>query len=135
MPATVRPTRPSKSTNKKMSPGLKILLAVLGIVLAVWIARGGTASQPEGINEGAYIHAMQDSIQYRMTDPASTVFRDVHLHRGTEGVPAVCGQVNSKNRLGGFAGYERFIAAGSVHVLESDMQPGAMDVSWARFCQ
>lgn len=50
-----------------------------------------------------------------LRDPASAEFRDVRVGRAKEkdGGPEsmVCGEVNAKNAMGGYAGFARFVAA------------------------
>jgi hypothetical protein len=46
---------------------------------------------------------------------------------------AICGYVNARNGFGGMTGPQRFISGGAT-VLESEMGPGEMDISWSQFC-
>jgi hypothetical protein len=82
--------------------------------------------------ELAYIEAHQDSIKKRLKDPESAQFRNVAVYYDI--APAVCGEVNSKNSFGGYAGFQRFVSAGNINVLENDMQPGEMTKVWAQLC-
>jgi hypothetical protein len=53
-----------------------------------------------------------------------------------QGAPIVCGNVNSRNGLGGYAGNQRFIWAGSrISVLEEEMAAGEMTSLWRDACQ
>lgn len=48
--------------------------------------------------------AAQEEVARALADPESARFRDVHVVRA-----AVCGQVNAKNRLGGYTGFSDFV--------------------------
>ncbi len=47
----------------------------------------------------------QDMIRSQLIDPGSAQFRNVQ----GRGDAAVCGEVNSKNRFGGYVGFRRFV--------------------------
>lgn len=70
----------------------------------------------------------EEIVRRQLRDPASAKFRDVKSGKlpdtlvpgsfGTPGGTVVCGEVNSKNGFGGFAGFQKFIAdVGSSAVL------------------
>lgn len=79
----------------------------------------------------------KDSIKNRLKDPDSAQFRNTFFHYGSSLVPVTCGEVNSKNSFGGYAGFQRFISGGSAEVsyLEGDMK-NAEEFSkvWLAFC-
>jgi hypothetical protein len=56
--------------------------------------------------------AMRDGIAYHLVDPESARFRNLrsakHIKTGTL---LVCGEVNAKNRFGGYIGYTPFMAS------------------------
>ena len=54
--------------------------------------------------------ALQTQVAGRLKDPLSAQFRETKL--SSTGI-AVCGQVNSKNSLGGYVGFQNFIATAS----------------------
>jgi hypothetical protein len=59
----------------------------------------------------------QARITSGLTDPDSGRFRNVFVSpRGR----AVCGEVNAKNRMGGYAGFRRFISAKDKAGIEED---------------
>ena len=83
--------------------------------------------------QSAWIAEMQLRIRSDLRDPSSAEFRNVRFSRAG-GVPAVCGEVNSANAFGGKAGFQRFVAAGEIRVLEEQMEDGAMNEVWRQFC-
>jgi len=80
-----------------------------------------------------YIAEHQIRISSRLKDPDSAQFKDVFASKSS-GSPVVCGYVNAKNSFGGYSGYQRFISAGSIQVVESDMAEGEIDKTWQRLC-
>lgn len=66
-------------------------LYVLNIGVPGWAANPILAYQAEG------------QVKEHLTDPQSAQFKNKD---------GMCGEVNSKNKLGGYAGFQRYIAAG-----------------------
>lgn len=83
--------------------------------------------------EPSYIRQEQDKIKQRLRDPESAQFRNVAVYYAV--TPMVCGEVNAKNALGGYTGFTRFISAGELQVLESDMAAGEMTKTWNQVCR
>ena len=87
--------------------------------------------------QGLWIIKSKEGIKKRLKDPDSAKFRDVRFYSGSP-VPVVCGQVNAKNALGGYSGFERFIASGeneSIAFLASDIEAGdSIDNAWKKLC-
>lgn len=77
--------------------------------LAIWIASSGALVAavwasfwfPAWLNE----RELREAVMDRLFDPESAQFRNVRGH----GV-AICGEVNAKNKLGGYVGYKQFHA-------------------------
>lgn len=49
--------------------------------------------------------AAVEIVRYRLVDPDSAKFKNVAYRSGI----GVCGQVNSKNRMGGYVGFKTFV--------------------------
>ncbi|MCW2363864.1 MULTISPECIES: hypothetical protein [Sphingobium] len=74
-------------------------------MLSIIIAATACGQNPEQ----AHIEQAQEAVRALLTDPASAQFRNVVIHNDREGRPhSVCGEVNGKNRMGGYAGFEDF---------------------------
>ncbi len=59
---------------------------------------------------------VRQAVSDRMSDPASTQFRNDHVtNNGWH-----CGEVNSKNGMGGYAGFKRFISSAPQGLLYID---------------
>lgn len=59
------------------------------------------------------IASAQQAVKRKLVDERSAEFRNLTVEvQPTSGTKVVCGQVNSKNRMGGYGGYQHFISAG-----------------------
>ena len=52
-----------------------------------------------------------DAVRSRVKDGQSAEFRNVRFGDAS-GTPVTCGQVNAENSLGGYSGFQGFIAGG-----------------------
>jgi hypothetical protein len=120
---------------------MKIALIILITTLAATASAAGKedrkakpkAEPPSFVDEAKA--AMRDDVR----DPDSAIFRSVAMREGPyldTSFRAVCGEINAKNGLGGYAGFQRFvvfqIANYSLNTrLESDHRfPSA----WTSYC-
>lgn len=55
----------------------------------------------------------QTAIEHKLIDPTSAQYRNVNKRDDI-----VCGEVNAKNRMGGYAGFVRFFVDGSTAEIE-----------------
>lgn len=115
--------------------GFSFVAAVV-IGVAYWLFHVTSAAPVvnEAQRDAAWADEMKGAILKRLRDPQSAIFTNTATYRGS-GSPVVCGHVNSKNGFGGYAGTQRFVAAGDLSYLESEMQPGAMDSVWRQVCR
>lgn len=108
-----------------------------GIVLLAFSAIGTTAF---GQSSATRITAAQQSVKEALLDPASARFRYVRaVGSGTSGF--VCGEVNAKNRVGGYTGFRRFIVTSNEAAIEdgssSQRQAGLPELfatAWKSWC-
>lgn len=75
-----------------------------------------------------------ESVKNKIKDPDSAKFRSVYFHQGADGIPVTCGEVNSKNSLGGYVGYQRFVSAGKPELTWLEEQVSDFRNLWARLC-
>lgn len=85
--------------------------------------------------EGKIIDLMtfgQLQIKDKLKDGESAKFAKVYISTSN----FVCGEVNSKNSFGGFAGYQRFISAypAGITTLEENTNEKEFKKSWDKFC-
>lgn len=75
------------------------------IIIAMEVLSGcGVA----GTQVAAEETAAKNAIQALLIDPASAQFRGVNIHSSKAGPVSVCGEVNAKNRMGGYNGFQKF---------------------------
>ncbi len=97
-------------------------------VNATGVQAANDARRQAEINEIKYQRMARDFVLPMLKDPDSAQFRN---QRG------FCGEVNSKNLLGGYVGFQRFIAADKAMVVmenDSALAPGAFADAWQQFC-
>jgi general secretion pathway protein G len=87
---------------------MRNVLAILPIVLLVGCGGGD-------------IDAAKLAVAEKLIDPESAQYRNVEAFANGN----VCGEVNAKNRMGGYTGFDRFIYSYSV----ADLDPSDRDVS------
>lgn len=73
-----------------------------------------------------------EAVRQRLSDPASAQFRN--LRRGkTAGT--ICGEVNSKNRLGGYVGFLPFVASETEVIIAREPGDLAFQMTQPLFCE
>lgn len=90
---------------------MKKALAAAGLL--VLILGGGFY-----VYTGYLIHQHRNAVLAQLKDPDSAKFRNERL-LNREGLTVdgttLCGEVNAKNEMGGYAGYKQFASASSKH--------------------
>jgi hypothetical protein len=76
----------------------------------------------------------QQAVKRQLVDDRSARFRNVTVVVQSAGTKAVCGEVNSKNRAGGYAGYRRFISAGTDQHTYLEEQVPEFASAWNEVC-
>ena len=116
---------------------------ILGIILFVlWVVfSGGDGATPEekarseqSKQESNIKWAGRLSVQDILKDPDSAEFRGV-FYSEKGGVPMACGEVNSKNSMGGFTGFQRFVSRGTKELTVLEEQVAGFQVTWNEFCK
>lgn len=59
-------------------------------------------------NKGPAIANAKATVESMLTDPSSAQFQSVRTIKGTHGI-LVCGQVNARNKFGGYVGFSDFV--------------------------
>lgn len=73
----------------------------------------------------------QRNVRASLKDPDSAQFKDIYANYTEEFQVVACGQVNSKNSLGGFTGFKRFVSGGKSVILEGRDQ---ISDAWTKAC-
>jgi len=89
---------------------------LIAAAISIWLHGCG----PPGL------HAAQEAVSARLIDPESAQFRQLRVDANL-----VCGEVNARNRLGGYTGFEPFVISHGDVVLESDLRPIMRANEWA----
>ena len=74
------------------------------------------------------------AVKAQLKDPNSAKFRNVYFHRGSDGIPMTCGEVNSKNSFGGYGGYQKFVSAGKPGNTFLEEEVTDFNVVWRSLC-
>ena len=77
------------------------------------------------------IIAAQRAVRASRKDPDSAQFKDVYANYTEEFQVVACGRVNSKNSLGGYTGFKRFVSNGKSAIIEG--RDNVAD-AWAGAC-
>jgi hypothetical protein len=91
------------------------------------------SSSPEPLDKTRFIADEEVRIRAGLTDPESARFRNESISRNRAGV-TLCGQVNFKNAVGGYEGFERFISGQIPPLLEGTVGPDEMNRQWTKWC-
>ena len=119
-PACPKCGRPQKKRANRGNAGclVVIIIGVIWFVATLSDRDSGEdrSSSPAKIDDAArelgWTERGTDEVRAKLKDPGSAQFRGVFFHRGADNVPMTCGEVNSKNAMSGYSGYQRFISAG-----------------------
>lgn len=111
--------------------GIFTALCVVGLLALGWIAGPDQAVQRQ-VRRAAWIDQGEAAVRHELKAPASASFRDVRFYSGQ--LPAVCGQVNADNSLGGRAGFQRFVSLGSPGKTYLEEQVSDFPALWGRLC-
>ncbi|MBO9717493.1 MAG: hypothetical protein J7507_11975 [Pseudoxanthomonas sp.] len=66
--------------------------------------------------------AAKDAVKQSLVDPDSAQFRDLRIMRRSEHERILCGELNARNRMGGYTGFTPFYIVGnSTHELTFDL--------------
>lgn len=85
------------------------LALCFAVVVTSWVAVSTShAREPlDGLLYWPSYHAAQAAARDQLTDPDSTEFRDLYFHKYF-GMQVMCGELNSRNRMGGYVGFRPF---------------------------
>ncbi len=104
------------------------------VVWGVWTIFTNDAAQKSNrhMQQLVWVEQSKDAVRGRLKDLKSAEFKEVFFNR-VKGTPMVCGQVNSKNSLGGYTGYQRFVASGNtLAFFERETQD--FPTVWNKYC-
>lgn len=85
--------------------------------------------------EIAWIEKGKEAVRLKLKDPNSAQFKNVYFHRGSDGIPVSCGEVNSKNSFGGYTGFQKFVSAGKSELTFLQSEVSDFGGTWKQFCK
>lgn len=96
--------------------------------------KGESSQISEQSRRAIWIEKGKEAVRQKLKDPDSAQFRSTYFHRGKAGIPVACGQVNAKNGMGGYSGFQRFVSGATVELtyLEDDVKGFAK--VWNELC-
>lgn len=77
----------------------------------------------------------KEAVLARLKDPDSAKFQNVYFNRSKADIPVACGQVNSKNSMGGYTGFKHFISAGSPDRTWLENEVKDFENLWNQLCK
>lgn len=91
---------------------MKKVTLLLATVVALAARSSPVVEQRPVQLTAAQVSSIKDAVSYTLIDPTSPLFRNIRgkyekREDGTETI-AFCGEVNAKNRMGGFTGFAPF---------------------------
>lgn len=111
-----------------------MLLAMLVVSTTAIAAPPYKDGKTLGGKEIAWISKGQDAVKAKLKDPSSAEFRELYFNQNAGMPPMACGEVNSKNSFGGFAGYQKFMSAGSPEMTFLESEVSDFGTAWAQLC-
>lgn len=85
-------------------------------------------------NENMLTLKAQELVKERLKDPDSAKFKNLYPSTPPGGGVIICGEVNAKNKYGGYGGFRRFFSTGfSVRFKEDD--PETFDGIYETVCR
>jgi len=116
-----------------------VAIAILGIAPAIHAKPQDVYERTSDADKIALMQKAMAAVRARLKNPGSVQFRNVHFHRCSNGIPMTCGEVNSREGLGDYGGFQKFISAGrsDLTLMESQMANEGRDFSsiWKRICE
>ncbi|HXX86623.1 MAG TPA: hypothetical protein VEN29_21915 [Casimicrobiaceae bacterium] len=114
-----------------------IVTAVLVSFFAFLFVHASSAprplSSPAPLDTARHLAAEEAKIRQMLIDPESARFRNDFVSR-KDGEPVVCGEINYKNSLGGYIGYQRFIWGRDVQLFGIETDADEMARQWEARC-
>lgn len=89
-------------------------------VLVVLLLTAGVA-QAESADVYLLKEKARELVRARLKDPDAAKFQKLEPHKLDNGATIICGEVNSKNAYGGYAGFEKFFSTGSSVRFKADL--------------
>lgn len=130
MPCDPATTKPAANDDALKS----LRLIALFLLFTATALLGFAPLAQAGVQEDVWIVKAQDTVKQKLKDPRSAQFRNVFFSQ-KGGVPVACGEVNSKNSLGGYGGYQRFIGTDDIALTFLEEEVSDFGNIWQQLCR
>jgi hypothetical protein len=114
-----------------------LVSAVLFAIFATLFVYASLAPKPSSVagplDPVRHLAAEEAKIRETLIDPESAKFRNDFVSR-KDGPPVVCGEINYKNTLGGYVGFQKFIWGEGIRLFGIDTQADVMATHWQDRC-
>jgi hypothetical protein len=116
----------------RIVPATLVALFLALLVYAFTQPRPGSSTNP--LDRARYLASANETIRATDDDPESVRFRNEFVPKVKDALPPVCGEINRKNRSGGYIGYQRFVWSIYGRLLEGDVSAEAFERTWLTLC-
>jgi hypothetical protein len=114
--------------------GVTTVFVVLFALLFVYASdQSAPTSKPNPLGERRFIASEEDKLRADLNDPESARFR-AEFVSASGGAPMVCGEINYRNNVGGYSGFQRFVAGAAARKTRDQTAAGEFDVLWSKHC-
>lgn len=111
---------------------MKKILFCAGALAFFLTGCGDSGPSDSTLDSRARVQA-QNSVKSLLRDGDSAEFRNLRVMKSESGGRYVCGEVNSRNAFGGYAGYQQFVSVGQMTFLQE--QVSDFSEVWQEFCR
>lgn len=104
-------------------------ILILGtVVTALTLSGCGPKAPPEPSLEEKISSAAEEALKLKLKDPESAQFRNMYIKKTeSEGLYAVCGELNAKNSMGGYVGFKPFLVFAKTETSEINIEGTYID--------
>lgn len=103
----------------------------VSVALLLLAGCGDSSPSESTLDSRAQVRA-QKAVKELLRDGSSAEFRSLEVKRPVSGGRYVCGEVNSKNLLGAYTGYQQFVSIGEMTILQEQLSD--FYLVWQEFC-
>lgn len=102
-------------------------------LVALMVGMIAFSAQADADKEFKQIALAKNLVKTRLKDPDAVKFQGVYANTLPNGNMVVCGEANSKNKYGGYAGYQKFFSTGASVKFKED-SPDTFDRIYQMVC-
>lgn len=114
---------------------------ILITVISLLMCGNAFAEKPNGYNNTtdprkiAWMDKGKSAIKLKLKDPSSAKFRNIYFQDSFQNIPMTCGEVNSKNSLGAYTGFQKFLSSGTPELSALENEVSDFSNLWNTICK